>query len=500
LLPAGRSGFQRHGGWWLSLPRLWVVVALGAIGVMQLAATPSAIDLAYHVKAGELMVEQRTVLRADVLAWPTSGRPWLDQNWGAQVLLHAIWRVGGFPLVAVASALCTVAAWGLVAAACRRRTASLRLIARAVLAGYLASAPAFSARPQMFSVLLFAVELHLLERARTRSRIALAIPLLMPLWANLHGAFVVGLGLVAIEVAAATWRRDRQGVVRFLVVGTLSAIGLLANPWGVRVLAYAALLPANPTVTGMVTEWAPASVRDPAGALLLAAIGVLVLALARSRAHGRVPEQLLRMALLAGLALWAVRASVWFGLALPVAICALAQERAPRPAAADRGVPVVSGPVLAGLAVAVAVVLPPVRRAVASDGPPRPELTSAPVAAAGWLAANPQPGRMSNFQPWGSYLEFRLGPRVKPAVDSRIELLPAERWRDYLAIAAGRWDAQRLLDSWGVGYVVTGERRTPGLAASLAASGRWRLAFSDGDERVYVRAPPRTAATRPPRR
>jgi len=164
LLPPGRSRFhgyvglhtgrvegaRSHGGWWLrllSLPWLWVVVVLGAIGLMQLAATPSAIDLAYHVKAGELMVEQRAVLRVDVLAWPTAGRPWLDQNWGAQVLLYAIWRVGGFPLVAVSSALCTVAAWGLVATACRRRTASLRLIAGAVLAGYLASALAFSARP-----------------------------------------------------------------------------------------------------------------------------------------------------------------------------------------------------------------------------------------------------------------------------------------------------------------------------------------------------------------
>lgn len=512
MLPPGRSRFhghvglhtlgvegtRSHGGWWLSLPRLWVVVVLGAIGVMQLAATPSAIDLAYHVKAGELMVEQRAVLPVDVLAWPTAGRPWLDQNWGAQVLLYAIWRVGGFPLVAVSSALCTVAAWGLVATACRRRTASLRLIAGAVLAGYLASAAAFSARPQMFSVLLFAVELHLLEVARTRPRIALAIPLLMPLWANLHGAFVVGLGLVAMEAAAAAWRRDRPGVLRFLVVGALSAIGLLANPWGARVLAYAALLPANPVVTGMVTEWAPASMRDPAGAMLLAAIGVLVVALAWSRAHARAPEQILRMALLAGLALWAVRASVWFGLALPVAICALARERAPRPADADRGVPLASGLVLAALAVALAVVLPPVRRAMVSDGPPRPELTAAPVAAAGWLAANPQPGRMFNLQSWGSYLEFRLGPQVKPAVDSRIELLPAERWHDYLAIAAGRWDAERLLDRWGVDYVVTGERRTPSLTAFLAASGRWRLAFSHGDERVFVRVAPRTATTRLP--
>jgi hypothetical protein len=118
------------------------------------------------------MVEQRSVLHSDPLAWPTAGGPWLDQNWGAQLLLYGIWRVGGFALVAVASALCTVAAWGLVVAACRRHTASLRLVAGAVLAGYLAAMPAFSARPQMFSVLLFAVQFYLLDVARARPLVA----------------------------------------------------------------------------------------------------------------------------------------------------------------------------------------------------------------------------------------------------------------------------------------------------------------------------------------
>jgi hypothetical protein len=86
----------------------------------------------------------------------------------------------------------------------------------------------------------------------------------------------------------------------------------------------------------MVSESAPASLRDPAGAVLLVSVGVLVVAVARSRPQARAPEQLLRMALLVGLALWAVRASVWFGLALPVTLCTLARERAPRPAGADR--------------------------------------------------------------------------------------------------------------------------------------------------------------------
>jgi hypothetical protein len=73
--------------------------------------------------------------------------------------------------------------------------------------------------------------------------------------------------------------------------------------------------------------------------MLLAAIGVLALTLARARAPGRAIEQVLRMALLAGLALWAVRGSLWFGLALPIALCALARTvhpGRPRPTAARR--------------------------------------------------------------------------------------------------------------------------------------------------------------------
>jgi hypothetical protein len=132
----------------------------------------------------------------------------------------------------------------------------------------------------------------------------LAIPPLMPLWANLYGAFAVGLGLLAIEAVAAAWRRDRQGVLRFLAVGVLSLIGLLANPWGAGVLAYAARLPTNQVVTGMVTEWAPATMCDPTGAMLLAAIGIAAVVAARSRTPAGVPDQFLRMALLAGLALW----------------------------------------------------------------------------------------------------------------------------------------------------------------------------------------------------
>jgi hypothetical protein len=475
---------RARAGPWLTMSRLWVVVVLGAIGVMELAQLPGAVDLAYHLKVGQLMVAGHAVPRTDVLAWTTAGRPWLDQNWGAQLVLYGIWRLGGFPLLTITGAALTVASWALVAAACRRRTANLRLIAGTVLAGYAVSAAAFSIRPQLCSLLLFAAELYLLEVARARPRVALAIPFLMPLWANLHGAFVVGIGLLVIEALAAAWRRDRAGAVRYLLVTVAGVAGLLVNPWGVRVLGYAVSLPTNQAVTRIVTEWGPTDVRKLTGILVVGGLGLLVVALVRAPAPGRVPEQLLRMVVLGGLALWAVRGAAWFGVALPVALCALARERPPRPAAADRGSPAVSGLVLVVLAVALVAAATPLGRTMVG---PRPEMTFAPVGAADWLAANPQPGRMLNFQPWGSYLELRLGPEVQVAFDSRVELPPAERWDRYLAVFTGRWDTERLLDDWGVGYIVMSRRSTPALAELLERSDRWRVAFASGEQRVYVR-------------
>ena len=472
---------------WLTVPRLWLVVVLGAIGAMQLAVGPNAVDLAYHVRAGALMVSSGHVLRTDVFAWPTAGQPWLDQNWGAQLVLYGLWRVGGFPLIAVANALVTVAAWGLVMAACRRRTASLRVIAGGVLAAHAGAMFIFAARPQMFSVLLFAVELNLLELARRRPRVLIALPVLMAVWVNLHGAFVVGLAVLGIDGAVAVARRDRPASLRLLLTGAASVLALLLNPWGPGVFRYVVDLAGDRSVTAGVTEWAPTTVRDPAGAALLGAMAVLVVALARGGSPARAADQLARVVPLAALALWTARAGVWFGLVLPLALAALARERAPRPASDDRASPLMTAVLLLVVALAITVAAPGVRERLVPGVASRPALASAPAATADWLAAHPQAGRMLNYQPWGSYLEFQLGPAVKPAVDSRIELTTADFWSDYHAIMAGRWDAQRLLAAHGIAYVVTDAEATPDLVADLEDSAGWRLAFAHHEERVYLR-------------
>ena len=96
------------------------------------------------------------------------------------------------------------------------------------------------ARPHVVSILLLVVWLALVENHRRyRSRLIYLAPLLIALWANLHGAFAVTFALLVIyamgewlELAVAGRWREWRVIVPYAVVATLSAVAALFTPYG----------------------------------------------------------------------------------------------------------------------------------------------------------------------------------------------------------------------------------------------------------------------------
>ena len=103
----------------MSMPELWAVLAVLLPVLGSLLASLSTIDLAYHVRAGESILDTRVLPSPDTFSFTAAGLPWLDQQWGAQVAFAAVFRVGGWALLAVVRALFVgLIAW-LVFRACR---------------------------------------------------------------------------------------------------------------------------------------------------------------------------------------------------------------------------------------------------------------------------------------------------------------------------------------------------------------------------------------------
>ncbi len=128
----------------------------------------------------------------------------------------------------------------------RRRGLDARTAALLTLAAFVVAAPALALRPQLFGLALFALCCSLsIEATSYRPRVLWLAPVIVAVWANVHGSFFIGplcLGLA--------WLADvgqRSGTARrTLAVAALSAVAACLTPFGPAVWAYAVGLSSNP--------------------------------------------------------------------------------------------------------------------------------------------------------------------------------------------------------------------------------------------------------------
>jgi hypothetical protein len=469
----------------VSLGALWrfLVVALPVLSA--LLATLQSVDLTYHIRAGQEILTSGSVPTIDTWTFTANGQAWLDQQWGAQVVLALIERVAGWTGLAVARALLVGLIFGTLALILRRRGLSDRTTSLLVLAAFIVAAPALALRPQLLGMACFAIVLWLVSSRREHPHRLWAVPLLTIVWANLHGSFF--LGPVVLGLA---WLEDLHDGVpqphRVLLVAALATLGACLTPVGPWVWVYTLGLSTNPEVTSRITEWQATSVRDASGVLFFVSAAAVVAVLAR---RGRpVPwPTLLWLLVFFVLGAYAIRGLAWWPLAAVVAVSGLLAPPAVQ-------VPARQDPVLmrrlnigiAAILIAAAVALLPIWRPVDPGlQAPAGVVGNAPSGITAALREIVRPGsRIFNPQPWGSWFEYSL-PAALVALDSRIELFPADVWDQYEAVVGNRTGWQRQLDDWGVTIFVA----EPGWTETIATLDRegWSIHFADSDGTVLTR-------------
>src|SRR5262245_45961924 len=166
----------------MSFARLWAALAVLLPALAALIADLSSVDLAYQLRAGGEILDGLGIPRSDTWTFTAFGQPWLDQQWGAQVILAAVYRLAGWTGLVVLRSVLVGAVFGLVFLFCRRRGADTRRAAWLALAAFVVSAVALGLRPQLFGMVLLALVLVLLAQRRERPRVIWAIPVLVVVW------------------------------------------------------------------------------------------------------------------------------------------------------------------------------------------------------------------------------------------------------------------------------------------------------------------------------
>ena len=463
------------------MTHVWIVIVVATPLIATLMSQVSAVDLAYQIRAGDIMLRTHSLLSTDVFTFSVPGKQWLNQQWGAQVLLAMVHRLGGWNAIALLSAALASTASLFVFLACRRRGASTRTAALLSVAGFWVARQNLAVRPQLIGVVLFSVSLWIVAGRRTSPRALWFLPAVMLVWVNVHGSFVL---LPLLLVLA--WLEDRKDFPTtartILFVGAATLFATLANPFGPRVWAYAAEIGTNQTIADRVTEWAPPTIHEYSGVVFFASALIVVGYLVRRKEIVTWP-QLFWLASFFVLALPAMRGVVWWGLAFPVVIAGLVSRK-------DRtdeqpGSPFMNTLLVTAI-VATAIVVMPVWRGSSTGAPAF--LGQAPSSLVdATVAAVPPGSRLFVSQTYASWFEFAL-PSMPVFVDSRIELFPTPIWNDYLDIGSAREGWQSTLDRLDVDAVVINPDQDAALISHIRNDRAWRLAFKDDSGYVFVRS------------
>jgi hypothetical protein len=309
-------------------------------------------------------------------------------------------------------------------------------------------------------------------------------PPLMALWANLHGGFVFGLGVLGLHAIAETERslsgrssRERP-LPAWLGLGA-AALAACANPWGPRIYLVP-LQTLDPGTFRDLIEWYPTGLSlDPR--IYAGRFGwMLVAAAAGLSSRRRDPFAVVLAVVTALMAFRARRFVPLFAIAAaPLAAAGAGMAlHALRRRFSGWGAPHLHA-ITGGVALLVALAL---WRDVRLTPHLLQRWTSSdrlPSGAAAYLEAMAAPPRhLFALYDWGGYLMVHA-PSVPIFIDGRAgTVYPDEVARDYLVLAGAHRGWRRLLRGYAIDAVLV-DPGSPLARALTSADPPWQIAHAD---------------------
>jgi hypothetical protein len=453
-------------------------------------------DLWQHVRFGELIWQKGFFPRADTFSYTAYGAPLVNHEWLAQVAFAAAFVAAGSAGLVACKLVFAAALLLLLLDTTRTIERDLReepYVHPLLLAGVLVLtlsviSPGATFRPQIFTIVALAAQGALLARGDRRLRAPgaglraigwemAAQPVLIGIWANLHGGFLVGVGMLVIyaAVVVARWWRSRRAhgcvgtptSVQSGLVALVALAGVLApmvNPYGSGLYAF---LGRTLHAHDEISEWFPVPLlsTDFLRFKLLVAATVAGAAFLWWQRRSRPAAVALldwRVPFLAIAALYAFRHqrhTVLFAVvAAPLVVVAAEEARraaiAWRPGLRPRRAVLVAG--VAGALLIVCLQVYGYAGMIARQGLDiRYGRLDFPVDAVEFLQTHGIRGNVAMPLEWGSYAIWKLAPGSRVFIDGRFETVyPPRVIEDYFAFMNGGEGWERLLDEYPTEVVV----------------------------------------------
>jgi len=223
-------------------------------------------DTGFHIRGGEYMLETRSIPAHDPFSFSAKPLPWSTHEWLSAAGMGLLRQVFGLTGVVLFFALLISLVYSVLFKSVRASGRNILLDLAIILLVIGSSRLHWLARPHIISYLLLIAWYFLLDSYQYRRKNLLyLLPLVMLLWVNVHGSFVLGIVLLSIYLACNfargyLTRADERGFYKEKARGLLPAtvaclLVILVNPKGFHVFAFPFEMLSHRFAMDNINEW-----------------------------------------------------------------------------------------------------------------------------------------------------------------------------------------------------------------------------------------------------
>jgi hypothetical protein len=456
-------------------------------------------DFGWHLRVGRLLW-QEGIPKTDPFSYTMPSFQWVDHGRLTDMAIARVYDVSGFFGLSVISASLTILALGIAIPVGLWWWSFVPLM---LGAGVFVTRSGI--RPQIEDWLILAILMRVVFNRQLWLKRRWLVPLGFALWANLHGGFVMGLGVMSMAVVLHWWEK-RKLVFKDFAVIILSILATLINPYGTGLWHEVWLTLSDSHLRSSISEWMPFYTKVELGMWLLTA---MIFAVVKTKFHLFSFSRMVVLAVLFLAGLSSLRnAPLYILVAAPMVAEWMKSlwDSLKNNAEAMRRAKIFYG-ILLVIAFAVFAV---------ESGVPFWKITTGrwiryPEAAVQYINNNKFEGRLFSSYGWGGYLIWKL-PNEKVFIDGR---MPSWRWsapegesdwafKDYEIIIKGdykelfeKYNIQMVLwnkevkqeepSGWLIDLFVKNKQETAPFAQYLREDG-WTEVYADDLSVIYKKA------------
>lgn len=170
------------------------------IGLIVLGSSFSKIadlDFWWHLKTGQIILQQKAFLYHDIYSFTAAGREYIDHEWLFQVIQYVTYSLVGPAGITLLKSLILILIYCVNASVLQKNNISPFLSTGVLILSISGALIRFIERPEIFTTLFLILTYVIIDSylRNGQRRILFILPLLYLVWANTHAAVILGLFL-----------------------------------------------------------------------------------------------------------------------------------------------------------------------------------------------------------------------------------------------------------------------------------------------------------------